>query len=64
VSVRVPNDTELVSSLDDNYIWCQVRGSGSEISVLSHGQGQSQGQITNPEKVPYLPLYFVLDYVT
>ena len=58
VFVEVPVGTELLSPLDENCIWCQVRGSGSEISVLSQGEGQ----ITNPEKVPYLPLYFFRVY--
>lgn len=57
MSVCVPYATELVSPLDENCIWCQVRGSGSEISALS----QDQGQTTNPEKVLYLRLYFVFE---
>ncbi|KAF3332986.1 NHL repeat-containing protein 2 [Carex littledalei] len=54
VFVEVPGGTELVSPLDENSIWCQVRGSGSEISVLSQGQGQ----ITNPEKVGVTQQWF------
>ncbi|KAJ3687051.1 hypothetical protein LUZ61_016215 [Rhynchospora tenuis] len=54
VVVDVPGGTELLSPIDENSIWRQVRGSGSEISVLSQGQGQ----ITNPEKVGVAQQWF------
>ncbi|KAJ1691693.1 hypothetical protein LUZ63_015848 [Rhynchospora breviuscula] len=54
VFVDVPSGTELLSPLDENSMWRQVRGSGSEISLLSQGQGQ----ITNPEKVGVAQQWF------
>lgn len=44
VSVDIPVDTELAAPLVESCIWCQVRGSGSEISG-------SDGPETTTEKV-------------